>query len=71
MTHIDIHIIINGSHCLVGIMKVAWEVILSIFHVESLLPAKKVIAPVVKTATVLASRVIQALVGLLFFYTAC
>ena len=31
MTHIDIHIIIDGSHCLVGIMKVAWEVILTDF----------------------------------------
>ena len=30
----DIHIIIDGSHFLVGIMKVAWEFILSIFHVE-------------------------------------
>ena len=32
---IDIHIIIDGSHFLVGIMKIACMVILSIFHVET------------------------------------
>ena len=35
MTHNDINIIIDGSHFLVGIMKNAWEVILSIFVVET------------------------------------
>ena len=33
--HSNIHIIIDGSHCLVGIKKVALEVILSIFLIET------------------------------------
>ena len=35
MTHNDIHIIIDGSYFLVELVKVAWEVILSLFHVKT------------------------------------
>ena len=35
VTYNDIHIIIDGLQILVGIMRVAWEDILSIFHVET------------------------------------
>ena len=50
MTHNNIHIIISCSHFLVGIMIIAWEVILNIFHVETVFYLqKKVIVPVVKT----------------------
>ena len=35
MTHNDGHIIIHGSHFLVGIMEVAGAVILSIFNAET------------------------------------
>ena len=83
MTHIDIHIIIDGSHYLVGIMKVAWEIILSIFvkttttNTTTKTQQKQTNKQTNKqqqqqqqkkttTYTVLASGVIQALMGLFF-----
>ena len=37
VTYNDIHIIIDGYQILVGIMRVAWGDILSIFHVETVI----------------------------------
>ena len=77
MTHIDIHIMIEGSHFLVGIKGCMRGYSKHFSSGNSLLPVKKSSVPVMKTEkkkkkkkkkkdTVLPSRAIQALVGLLF-----